>query len=133
MSNNAARESPAEEVARLRGALSESERSSLLLVDSIPGLVALLAADGQLQFVNRQILEYTGRTLEELKQWGTGDTVHPGTSLTSLRSSHDRSAPAVRMKSCSGFGDPTASIVGSRTAAFRFVIPATRSFAGASS
>ena len=77
MSKKAARESPAEEVTRLRGALSESERSSLLLVDSIPGLVALLAADGQLQFVNRQILEYTGRTLEELKQWGTDDTVHP--------------------------------------------------------
>jgi PAS domain S-box-containing protein len=77
MSKKAARESPAKEGTRLRGALSESERSSLLLVDSIPGLVALLAADGQLQFVNRQILEYTGRTLEELKQWGTGDTVHP--------------------------------------------------------
>ena len=76
MSEKAAREST-EEGTRLRGALSESERSSLLLVDSIPGLVALLAADGQLQFVNRQILEYTGRTLEELKQWGTGDTVHP--------------------------------------------------------
>jgi PAS domain S-box-containing protein len=77
MSKKAARESPAEEVTRLREALGESERSSLLLVDSIPGLVALLAADGQLQFVNRQILEYTGRTLEELKQWGTDDTVHP--------------------------------------------------------
>ena len=77
MSKKAARESAAEEGTWLRGALSESERSSLLLVDSIPGLVALLAADGQLQFVNRHILEYTGRTLEELKQWGTGDTVHP--------------------------------------------------------
>ena len=42
MSKKAARESPAEEVTRLRGALSESERSSRLLVDSIPGLVALL-------------------------------------------------------------------------------------------
>ena len=77
MSKEAARESPAEEVTRLREALSESERSSRLLVDSIPGLVALLTADGQLQFVNRQILEYTGRTLEELKHWGTDDTVHP--------------------------------------------------------
>jgi PAS domain S-box-containing protein len=77
MSKKAARESPAEEVTQMRGALSESEHSSLLLVDSIPGLVALLAADGQLQFVNRQILEYTGRTLEALKQWGTDDTVHP--------------------------------------------------------
>ena len=57
--------------------LPESERDSRLLVDSIPGLVALLTAAGELQFVNRQVLEYTGRTLEELKQWGTNDTVHP--------------------------------------------------------
>ena len=57
--------------------LRESERNARLLVDSIPGLVALLTAGGELQFVNRQILEYTGRTLEELKQWGTSDTVHP--------------------------------------------------------
>ena len=48
-----------------------------MLVDSIPGLVALLTADGQLQFVNRQILQYTGRTLEELKHWGKDDTVYP--------------------------------------------------------
>ena len=58
-------------------ALRESERNSRLIVDSIPGLVALLTADGEVEFVNRQILEYTGRTLEELKQWGTNDTVHP--------------------------------------------------------
>jgi PAS domain S-box-containing protein len=56
---------------------TESERSSLLLVDSIPGLVALLTPGGELEFVNRQILEYTGKTLEELKEWGTNDTVHP--------------------------------------------------------
>ena len=77
MSNEAARESPAQEVTRLREALRESERTSRVLVDSIPGLVAVLTADGQVQFVNRQILEYTGRTLEDLKQWGTNDTVHP--------------------------------------------------------
>jgi PAS domain S-box-containing protein len=58
-------------------ALRESERKSRLVVDSIPGLVALLTADGDVEFVNRQILEYTGRTLEDLKQWGTSDTVHP--------------------------------------------------------
>jgi PAS domain S-box-containing protein len=46
-------------------------------VDSIPGLVALLTAAGEVSFVNRQILDYTGRTLEELKRWGTDDTVHP--------------------------------------------------------
>ena len=58
-------------------ALSESEHKSRVILDSIPGLVALLTADGQVQFVNRQVIEYTGQTLEELKQWGTNDTVHP--------------------------------------------------------
>jgi PAS domain S-box-containing protein len=55
----------------------ESERNSRQLVDSIPGLVALLTAGGEVEFVNRQIIEYTGRTLQELKHWGTDDTVHP--------------------------------------------------------
>jgi PAS domain S-box-containing protein len=57
--------------------LRQSERDPRLIVDSIPGLVALLTAEGDVQFVNRQILDYTGRTLEELKQWATNDTVHP--------------------------------------------------------
>ena len=52
--------------------LRESDRKSRLLVDSIPGLVALLTAGGEVEFVNRQIVEYTGRTLEELKQLGDG-------------------------------------------------------------
>ena len=73
--NGRTREYSAEEVAQLL--LRESERNSRLVVDSIPGLVALLTADGEVQFVNRQILDYTGRTLEELKHWGTNDTVHP--------------------------------------------------------
>jgi len=27
--------------------------------------------------VNRQILEYCGATLEEMKHWGTNGTIHP--------------------------------------------------------
>ena len=65
------------ELAIANEALRESERSSRLVVDSIPGLVALLTAAGEVEFANRQIVEYTGQTLEELKQWGTNDTVHP--------------------------------------------------------
>ena len=57
--------------------LRESDRKSRQLVDSIPGLVALLTAGGEVEFVNRQIVEYTGRSLQELKSWGTDDTVHP--------------------------------------------------------
>ena len=57
--------------------LRESDRKSRLLVDSIPGLVALLTAAGEVEFVNRQVVEYTGRNLQALKSWGTDDTVHP--------------------------------------------------------
>jgi PAS domain S-box-containing protein len=61
---------------RAEHAVREREREARLIVDSIPGPVALLNKNGELQFVNRQVLEYTGRTLEELQQWGTNDTVH---------------------------------------------------------
>jgi PAS domain S-box-containing protein len=57
--------------------LRERERESRLIVDNIPGLVALLAATGDVEVVNRQLLEYFGQTLEELRHWGTNDTVHP--------------------------------------------------------
>ena len=58
-------------------ALRESERESRLIVDSIPGLVALLGATGDVEVVNRRVFEYFGQTLEELRQWGTNDTIHP--------------------------------------------------------
>ena len=58
-------------------ALRESERNSRLVVDSIPGLIAILTAAGELEFVNHQILDYTGRTLDEQKQWATNDNIHP--------------------------------------------------------
>ena len=67
----------ARDVARATEALRDSERNSRLVIDSIPGLVAILTAAGELEFVNHQILDYTGRALEELKQWATTDTVHP--------------------------------------------------------
>ncbi len=76
-------ESPAAEIMRLRNELAvanerlrESERNSRLILDNIPGLVALLTPAGAVEFVNRQILDYTGQTLEELNQWGTNGTVH---------------------------------------------------------
>ncbi len=62
---------------RAEEALAASEESLRLIVDSIPGLVALLTSAGEVELVNPQLVEYTGRTLEELKLWGTSDTVHP--------------------------------------------------------
>ena len=62
---------------RAEEALRDSERNSRLIVDNIPGLVALLTATGDVEVVNRQVFEYFGQTLEELRQWGTNGTIHP--------------------------------------------------------
>jgi len=61
---------------RVEAALRESERTSRSVLDGIPGLVAILSPDGGLEVINRQILEYCGRTLEELRNWDTNGTVH---------------------------------------------------------
>jgi PAS domain S-box-containing protein len=61
---------------RAQDALRESEQSLRSVIDGIPGLVGTLAANGDIEAVNRQILEYYGTTLEELKKrWQ--DMVHP--------------------------------------------------------
>ena len=62
---------------RAEEALLERERESRLVVDRIPGLVATLTSAGEVDIVNNQVLEYCGRTLDQMKQWATGDTVHP--------------------------------------------------------
>jgi PAS domain S-box-containing protein len=62
---------------RAEDALRESERALRLTVDSIPGLVAAHTPDGQVEFVNRQLLDYFGTTLEELTHWDTGGITHP--------------------------------------------------------
>ena len=65
------------EVMRAQEALRESERSSRSAIDGIAGLVAIMAPNGELETVNRQVFAYFGRSLEELKNWGTDDAVHP--------------------------------------------------------
>jgi PAS domain S-box-containing protein len=65
------------ELKRAEQALREGERSLRLAIDGIDGLVGVLAPNGELQAANRQLFEYFGRSLEELKNWGTNDTVHP--------------------------------------------------------
>jgi PAS domain S-box-containing protein len=57
--------------------LRESEKSVRLIVDSIAGLVAMMTPEGEVEFVNNRVLEYFGKTLEELKGWATSDAVHP--------------------------------------------------------
>jgi PAS domain S-box-containing protein len=66
-----------EELMCAQEALRESERTSRSAIDGIAALVAIMAPNGELETVNRQSLEYFGRSLEWLKNWGTNDAVHP--------------------------------------------------------
>jgi PAS domain S-box-containing protein len=62
---------------RAEEALRASERNFRLIVDSVPGLVCTMSAAGEIELVNRQILEYFGKSTEEIKGWGNSDAVHP--------------------------------------------------------
>ena len=62
---------------RSEEALRESEQSFRLILDGIAGLVAIMSATGEIEVVNRQVLEYFGRTTEQLNGWSTGNEVHP--------------------------------------------------------
>jgi PAS domain S-box-containing protein len=62
---------------RVEDALRAAELSWRQIVDTIPGLVATTSAMGEVEFLNRQTLEYFGRTSEELKNWALIGAVHP--------------------------------------------------------
>jgi PAS domain S-box-containing protein len=50
-------------------------------IDGIPGFVAILAPDGNVEVVNRQIVKYSGRTPEELRDWNAIGIVHDDDAL----------------------------------------------------
>ena len=63
--------------ARVEEPLRSGEPNFEHIVDNIPGLVFTTTPNGALEFVNRRVLEYFGRTLAELRQWATSDSIHP--------------------------------------------------------
>ena len=57
--------------------LRAREMSWRQIVDNIPGLVATMGATGEVEFLNRQTLEYFGKPHDDLKNWALSDAVHP--------------------------------------------------------
>jgi PAS domain S-box-containing protein len=57
--------------------LRASELSWRQIVDSIPGLVATMGPLGEVEFLNRQTLEYFGKAPSDLKNWSLVGAVHP--------------------------------------------------------
>src|SRR5262249_39116421 len=64
-------------IVQAQEALLQSEQRLRSAIDGIPGQIGVLAPNGEIESVNRQILDYCGQSLEELKNWGTNGTIHP--------------------------------------------------------
>lgn len=65
------------ELRRVVESLRVREIDIQLVVDAIPAPMAIMTAEGQVEAVNRPVLEYFGTSVEELKRWNTIDAVHP--------------------------------------------------------
>jgi PAS domain S-box-containing protein len=57
--------------------LAETENNFRQIVNSIPGLVCTLSPAGEVQLLNRPLLEYFGKTSTDVKGWALSDAVHP--------------------------------------------------------
>ena len=62
---------------RVEEGVRARELSWRQIVDNIPGLVATMGPMGEVEFLNRQTLEYFGKTNDELKNWSLIGAVHP--------------------------------------------------------
>jgi PAS domain S-box-containing protein len=58
-------------------ALRASETNLRQTVNSIPGLICTMNPAGEIEELNRPLLEYFGKTPEELRGWKMTDAVHP--------------------------------------------------------
>src|SRR5260370_1419262 len=61
---------------RAEEALRNSERELRLIMDSVPGMIAVGDSTSQLEYANKRFLDFTGRTFEEQRESGF-ETVHP--------------------------------------------------------
>ncbi len=66
--------------------LRQRERDLTTIVETIPGLVWCASATGDLTYVNRRILDYTGTDLETLAKSGWVGFLHPDDVASTVRS-----------------------------------------------
>ena len=55
----------------------QNELTLRQIVDGISAPLAVMTPDGAVEIVNQPILDYFGKTAEELKEWTSTDAVHP--------------------------------------------------------
>ena len=62
---------------RAEADLHARARESRMIMDNIPGLVGVSAPSGEVELLNQRLLEYFGKTLEEMSNWEKNDVIHP--------------------------------------------------------
>jgi PAS domain S-box-containing protein len=62
---------------RAQDALRESERELRQLVDSVPGMIATANSKGQHEYANRRAVDYTLTSVEDSRDLGFINTIHP--------------------------------------------------------
>src|ERR1700737_5494935 len=62
---------------RAEDALRSHEENLRLLVDTIPGHIVTTTPTGEIELLNRRVLEYFDKTPKELVNWRTSDAIHP--------------------------------------------------------
>jgi len=62
---------------RAEEGLRQSEERFRLVLECIGAQVITTTLEGELEFVNQPVLDYFGKTMEQLKGWRTTDVLHP--------------------------------------------------------
>src|ERR1700730_13405005 len=57
--------------------LQQSEDRLRLVIDTIPAHVWSTRSDGSVDFINQRLLEFLGRSMQDILGWGWGSLVHP--------------------------------------------------------
>jgi PAS domain S-box-containing protein len=70
---------------RVEAALRESENSLRQIIETIPAFVFRTAAGGELDYVNQRVVEYTGKSLQDVGAWGWTQLIHPDDVEAALR------------------------------------------------
>src|ERR1022692_3338516 len=70
---------------RTEEALRASERHLRLMTETIPALVGRTTPDGEIDYVNRRVLEYTGKPLEHFENAGWLRLLHPDDVESTIR------------------------------------------------
>jgi PAS domain S-box-containing protein len=70
---------------RVEAALRESENSLRQIIETIPAFVFRTAPGGELDYVNQRVVEYAGKSFQDVGAWGWTQLIHPDDVEAALR------------------------------------------------